>query len=66
MMTNTDKDNINRLLKEAQVNIDKWKIISESPDKLEELDKTKENAISLFSYFEGRFDALFDIKRCLS
>ena len=51
------------LIHEAELKWNMWSEIAESKADLEDRNKTKEEAIVLANFFEGRFDGLFDALR---
>jgi len=53
---------IKSLLHEAELKWDMWREISDDPQALEDRMITREDAIILANYFEGRFDALCDAR----
>ena len=51
---------IRSLLNEAETKMELWVEIAEDPQALTDRGKTKEQALHLASFFEGRFDGLCD------
>lgn len=50
------------LLHEAEVKRDMWHSIAHDKRALSDRGKTQDEALAILSYFEGRTDALLDIK----
>ena len=56
---------IQSLMDEAEAKWGMWRDIAEDPQALDDRGKTREDAINLANYFEGRFDALCDARDLL-
>jgi|SaaInlStandDraft_4_1057021.scaffolds.fasta_scaffold32504_4 hypothetical protein len=50
----------------AERKMTEWVAISENPDKLAEKNKTLQEAKVLIAYFEGEFNALWDVMRIMN
>ncbi len=53
---------IEDLINEAERRMDIWRGIADDPLALRDRGKTREQAIALANYFEGRFEALCDAR----
>lgn len=51
------------LLHEAEVKRDMWHSIAHDKQALSDRGKTQDEALAILSYFEGRVDALRDVKQ---
>ena len=56
---------IESLIHEAEIKWDFWRGVSDDPQALEDRGKTREEAIILANFFEGRFDGLCDARGVL-
>lgn len=50
------------LIHEAQTKMDLWLDIANDPQALKDRVKTRNEALMLSNYFEGRLDALYDVR----
>ena len=53
---------IQSLINEAELKMELWRKIAIDPQALKDRDKTKEEAVVLANFFEGRFDGLCDAR----
>ena len=53
---------IQGLINEAELKMEMWREIALDPQALKDRDKTREEAVVLANFFEGRFDGLCDAR----
>ena len=56
---------IRSLIEECETRTNYWRDVAHDKQSLVDLDKTREQALCLQNYFEGKYDGLVDAKRLL-